>query len=57
MAQQIYISDDVWAHVKSAVNDLNVIVNESSQGLNVEAPSVELAKVIFANIQHYRLIQ
>ena len=47
MAQQVYISDEAWAHVKSAVNDLNVIVNESAQGLDLEAPSVELAKIIF----------
>lgn len=47
MAQQVYVSDDVWAHVKSAVNDLNIVINESSKGLDVEAPSVELAKAIF----------
>lgn len=47
MAQQIYISEDVWAHVKGAVNDLNIVINDSAQGLDVEAPSVELAKAIF----------
>jgi hypothetical protein len=48
MAQQVYISDEVWAFVKSAIHDVSLIVNESAQGLDVEAPSVELAKVIFS---------
>jgi len=47
VSQQVYISEDVWATIKSAKEDLVIEINEAAQTTHPEAPSIELAKRIF----------
>lgn len=46
-SQQVYVSDDVWKAVKTSIDKLTSIINESAATLNPEDPAVELAKKIF----------
>ena len=50
VSQQVYMSDEVWELVKNAKEDLIVTINKSSEKLNNESSSMELAKLIFEEV-------
>ncbi|GAB4333346.1 MAG: hypothetical protein OHK0038_09360 [Flammeovirgaceae bacterium] len=47
ISQQIYMSDEAWSMTKQAVEEVISTINTALEGLNPEAPSIELAKKIF----------
>ncbi|MFY0601696.1 MAG: hypothetical protein JXR03_18630 [Cyclobacteriaceae bacterium] len=47
LSQQVYMSDDAWSFVSGAVEQLISMINEAGNEVAVDAPSVELARVIF----------
>ena len=47
VAQQIYMSEDVWNMIKNAKEDLVILINEASSGMTPEATSLDLARKIF----------
>ena len=47
LSQQVYMSDDAWIYVKSAVEQLISMINESANELGGEATSLDLAKKVF----------
>jgi hypothetical protein len=47
LAQQIYISEQAWLYLTSAVEDTVTSINEIAMGLEDEATSLDLAKGIF----------
>jgi hypothetical protein len=47
VAQQIYISEDVWSMIKNAKEDLTILINEASSTMSPEATSLDLARRIF----------
>ena len=50
VSQQVYMSDEAWDLVKNAKEDLIVTINKSSEKLNNESSSMELAKLIFEEV-------
>lgn len=50
LSQQVYVSDNSWALVRKAVEDLMVVINNSSNQLSVESSGLDLAKKIFETI-------
>ncbi len=44
VSQQVYMSIDVWAEIKTAKEDLITAINASSNDLNDESTSLDLAK-------------
>jgi hypothetical protein len=50
MSQQVYMSDQAWALVKNAMDEVVTIVNSASQGLPRESRGVELAKLVFERL-------
>ncbi len=51
LSQQIYMSDKSWELIKSTMEDVIALINTSSENLTVDAKSVELAKLIFNEIE------
>ncbi len=47
LSQQVYLSDDAWIYVKSAVEQLISLINESANQLGEGATSLDLAKTVF----------
>jgi hypothetical protein len=47
VAQQIYMSEDVWSMIKNAKEDLTILINEASSQMGPEATSLDLARKIF----------
>ncbi|WP_421872384.1 hypothetical protein [Marinoscillum sp.] len=47
LSQQVYMSDDAWIYVKSAVEQLISLINESANELGESATSLDLAKTVF----------
>lgn len=47
VSQQVYMSDDVWEKVKSAKEDLIVMINEATANLPEGATNLELARKLF----------
>ena len=47
LSQQVYMSDAAWEVTKSAINDLNSVLNAAAQTVNPESKGIELAKNIF----------
>lgn len=47
LAQQVYVSDEVWNMTKNATEDVILTINQAAEGLNKEAKSIELARKIF----------
>ncbi len=47
LAQQIYLSEEAWAYVSGAVEDLITTINEAGRGLDDDAKSLDLAKAVF----------
>ena len=51
LSQQLYISEEVWQMIKNTVEDIIAIINTSAAKLDGEAKSVELAKLIFTEME------
>lgn len=47
LSQQVYMSDDAWSFVSGAVEQLISMINEAGNQVPGDAPSIELARVIF----------
>jgi hypothetical protein len=47
VSQQVYISEEVWEHIKNAKEDLIITINDSANEMPPEASSLDLAKKIF----------
>jgi hypothetical protein len=47
VSQQIYIGEEVWSLIKSAKEDLIVMINESANEMSPEASSLDLARKVF----------
>jgi hypothetical protein len=47
VAQQVYISEEVWEMIKNAKEDLIVVINDSASDLDNKATGLDLAKKIF----------
>ena len=53
LSQQVYMSNDAWIYVSSAVEQLISLVNESGNELEAKATSLDLARKIFEkNVQN-----
>jgi hypothetical protein len=50
LSQQIYMGQGVWALIRNAMEDMVSVTNTSAQGLDPQAPSIELAKRIFEHM-------
>lgn len=51
LSQQIYMSDQSWNLIKNTVEDVIALINTNAEKLNDDAKSVELAKLIFNEIE------
>lgn len=51
LSQQIYMSDKSWELIKNTVEDVIALINTSAEKLDENAKSVELAKLIFNEIE------
>ena len=51
LSQQIYMSDKSWNLIKNTVEDVIALINTNAEKLNVDAKSVDLAKLIFIEIE------
>jgi len=51
LSQQIYMSDKSWDLIKNTVEDVIALINTNAEKLNADAKSVELAKLIFNEIE------
>jgi hypothetical protein len=51
LSQQIYVSDKSWDLIKHTVEDVIALINTNAEKLNTDAKSVELAKLIFNEIE------
>lgn len=50
LSQQVYLTDSAWESVKMAVEEVTVLINNSSTGLTEESSAIDLAKAIFENM-------
>lgn len=46
-SQQIYMSEEVWSMIKSAKEDLTILINEASSAIGPEATGLDLSRKIF----------
>lgn len=51
LSQQIYISDKAWVLIRSAMEDVLLVISAASQNVDAQAPSIELAKAILEDIR------
>jgi len=51
LSQQIYMSDKLWKIIKNTVEDVIALINTNAEKLDENAKSVELAKLIFNEIE------
>lgn len=47
LAQQVYVSDEVWNMTKNATEDVILTINQAAEGLGENAKSIDLARKIF----------
>ncbi|MEQ8474553.1 MAG: hypothetical protein RIC35_25365 [Marinoscillum sp.] len=47
LSQQVYMSNDAWMYVSSAVEQLISMINESGNEMTAESSSLDLAKTVF----------
>ncbi len=47
LAQQVYVSDEVWNMTKNATEDVILTINQAAEGLDKDAKSINLARKIF----------
>lgn len=50
LAQQIYLSPDLWDEIKRAMNEMMVIINQSAADLQPDEPSLKLSKKILEKV-------
>lgn len=50
LAQQIYVSPEVWEEIKSAMNDIISLVNQSAAELKPDDGAINLSKRIFDKV-------
>lgn len=50
LSQQVYMSNDAWIYVSSAVEQLISMINETGNEVEGDSPSLELAKKVFEKI-------
>ncbi len=50
LSQQIYMTNNAWGNVKSAVESTIGFVNEAASDLDKQAPGIELSKKILKNV-------
>lgn len=50
LSQQVYMSEQAWAHIKVAMDEVTVLINTSAENIPSEAKGIELAKMIFENL-------
>ncbi len=51
LSQQIYLSDESWALIKNTMEDVIALINTNAENLTDDAKSVELAKLIFNEME------
>ena len=51
LSQQIYMSDKSWDLIKNTVEDVIALINTNAEKLNSDSKSVELARLIFVEIE------
>lgn len=51
LSQQVYMSDDTWKIIKDTVEEVIAMINTSANQLDEKASSVDLAKMIFNEIE------
>lgn len=51
LSQQIYMSDETWNIIKETVEEIIAMINASAHQLDTKATSVDLAKVIFNEME------
>ncbi|MCS7019314.1 MAG: hypothetical protein RMJ87_09415 [Cytophagales bacterium] len=49
-SQQVYMSDEAWEKIRSAMDNMVAMINHSATEVPPEAPSIQLAKAIMSNI-------
>lgn len=52
LAQQIYLSTDLWEDISKAMNEVMVLVNTSAAELSTDRPALDLSKKIFEKVIH-----
>ncbi len=50
LSQQVYMSDQAWSIIKTAMDEIVSVINNSSNTLAPEARGIELAKMVFENL-------
>ena len=50
LSQQVYMSDGSWGAIKNAMEEVIALVNQSAEGLEPEARSIELNRKIFQRV-------
>ncbi len=51
LSQQLYLSDEAWGQIKKAREDLIRMINTAATRIKLNAPSHELASVLFGDLQ------
>ncbi len=47
LSQQVYMSDEAWARIRDAMETMISVINQAMEGLDKDAPALELSKSIF----------
>ncbi len=47
VSQQVYMSEEVWEHIKNAKEDLIMMINDAASEMTLESTSLDLSKKIF----------
>jgi hypothetical protein len=50
LSQQVYMSEQAWALVKNAMDEVVAVINGSASNMSPEARGIELARMIFENL-------
>lgn len=50
LSQQIYMSDEAWQQVKTAMENLTMLINDAASELTKEESSLQLVRKIFAKM-------
>lgn len=57
LSQQVYMSNEAWRHIKTTVEELISIINESVAELAEDARGIDLAKRLFEKIEERQFDQ
>jgi hypothetical protein len=55
LSQQVYMSDEAWGSIKSAMEEVVMLINTSAAELKTEASSIDLARAVFDTIINQNL--